>query len=267
MANSRNPALTMDQTRIMKKRFDRRVVTGPWVDWKLPCASGKKNNSRMHTTAERPMHRPNSDVSMSKVSSRVADWVNRVRFLQMSFSSAFRFHAFLLVLPLLLPAQGVRRDSQPSPKFTQRVQKQIAHEILMLPYYGVFDVIGYKIEGYNVALFGHVVNPTLKSDAEHAVRKIEGVEKIDNHIEILPLSPLDDGLRRRLFRAIYGYPALQRYGVGSNRPIHIIVDHGNVTLEGAVDSIGDKNLVTIRANGIPDVFSVTNNLQTPSKRH
>ena len=175
--------------------------------------------------------------------------------------------AFVVVAGLAAAPASPQRKSQPSPKFTQHAEKQIRHEILMLPYYDVFDVIGFKLDGYNVTLFGHVVNATLKSDAEHAIRKIEGIEKINNQIEILPPSPMDDGLRRQLFRAIYGYPPLQHYGVGSNRPIHIIVDRGHVILEGFVDSAGDRNIVNIRANGVPGVFSVTNNLQVPAKKH
>lgn len=175
--------------------------------------------------------------------------------------------AILVILSLgLNGALGSQRDSEPSPKFTQRVQKQVTHEILMLPYYGVFDVIGFKVEGYNVTLFGHVAHATLKSDAEHAIKKIEGVEKINNQIEILPVSLMDDRLRHQIFRAIYSYGPLQRYGVGSNRPIHIIVENGHVTLEGVVDSTGDRNLVNIRANQVPGVFSVTNNLEVPGKR-
>jgi hyperosmotically inducible periplasmic protein len=159
-----------------------------------------------------------------------------------------------------------QKHSQPSAKFTQRVQKQVTHEILMLPYYGEFDAIGFKIDGYDVTLFGHVLRPSLKSEAEYSVRKIEGVEKVNNQIEVLPPSPMDDDLRRRLFRAIYGYAPLQRYGVGSNRPIHIIVDRGHVALEGVVDSAGDKNMVGIRANGVPGVFSVKNNLAVGSNK-
>lgn len=137
----------------------------------------------------------------------------------------------------------------------------------MLPYYDVFDVIGFKVEGYNVTLYGHVAHATLRSDAEHAIKKIEGIENINNQIEILPVSLMDDRLRRQLFHAIYHYAPLQRYGVGSNRPIHIIVDRGHVTLEGIVDSTGDRNLVNIRANQVPGVFSVTNNLQVPNGKH
>lgn len=176
-----------------------------------------------------------------------------------------RFISAFLILALGFSAWG-QQTSQPPAKFTQRVQKQVTHEILMLPDYNEFDAIGFKVEGYEVTLFGHVVHAWLKSDAEHAIKKIEGVERINNQIEILPPSPMDDRLRRQLFRAIYGYAPLQRYGVGSNRPIHIIVDRGHVILEGVVDSTGDRNLVNIRANGVPGIFSVTNNLEVPGKK-
>ena len=176
------------------------------------------------------------------------------------------FAAILFFSMALAPFSWAQKNSKPPANFTQRVQKQVTHEILMLPRYDEFDAIGFKVEGYDVILFGHVYHATLKSDAEHVIKKIEGVEKVINNIEILPPSPMDDRLRLQLFRAIYGYGPLQRYGVGSNRPIHIIVDRGHVTLEGAVDSTGDKNLVNIRANQVPGVFSVTNNLQVPSRK-
>jgi len=132
---------------------------------------------------------------------------------------------------------------------------------VMLPYLGVFDNLAYKVDGYNVTLMGQVTRPTLKSDAENVVKGIEGVEHVDNQIQVLPLSPIDDQLRRRLYRAIYGYPALQKYALGVQQPIRIIVNKGHVTLEGVVDSEGDKNIANIRANGVAGVFSVTNNLQ------
>ena len=131
----------------------------------------------------------------------------------------------------------------------------------MLPYFGVFDNIAYKVDGYNVTLLGQVSRPTLKSDAENVVKKIEGVEKVDNQIEVLPTSPNDDRLRLELYRAIYGYPALQKYALGVQKPIRIIVKNGNVTLEGVVDSEADKNIANILAKGVSGAFSVTNNLQ------
>jgi len=148
-----------------------------------------------------------------------------------------------------------------SPRAQERIQKEVRHELLMLPYFGVFDNIAYKVDGYNVTLLGQVVRPSLKSDAENAVKHIEGVEHVDNQIDVLPPSPMDDRLRLRLFQAIYGYPALQRYALGVQKPIRIIIKNGHVTLEGVVDSEGDKNLAGLRANGVSGTFSVTNNLQ------
>ena len=130
----------------------------------------------------------------------------------------------------------------------------------MLPYLDVFDNLAYKVDGYNVTLFGQVTRPVLKSDAENVVKKIEGVEKVDNQIEVLPPSPMDDQLRLRLYRAIYGYAPLQKYALGVLKPIRIIVKGGHVTLEGVVDNASDKNVAGLRANGVPGVFSITNNL-------
>ena len=131
----------------------------------------------------------------------------------------------------------------------------------MLPYFGVFDYIAFKVDGGNVTLLGQVVRPTLKSDSENAVKHIEGVEKVNNQIEVLPPSSMDDQLRIALFRAIYQYPALQKYELGVQKPIRIIVKSGRVTLEGIVDSDADKNLANLRANTVPGIFGVTNNLQ------
>ena len=166
----------------------------------------------------------------------------------------------LLALITLGNAQDVQRD-QPSAKSQERIVKEVRHELLMLPYFGVFDYIAFKVEGYNVTLLGQVVRPTLKSDAENAVKHIEGVERVDNQIEVLPPSPMDDRIRQRLFRAIYQYSALQKYELGVQKPIRIIVKNGHVTLEGVVDNDADKNLAGIRANGVSGTFSVTNNLQ------
>src|SRR5256885_11283791 len=146
-----------------------------------------------------------------------------------------------------------------SAKSQDRITREVRHELLMLPYFGVFDYIAFKVEGYNVTLLGQVVRPSLKSDAENAIKHIEGIEKVDNQIEVLPPSSMDDRLRLRLFRAIYGYPALQKYELGVQKPIRIIVKSGRVTLEGVIDSEGDKNLAGMRANGVSVTFSVTNN--------
>ncbi|HEY6388040.1 MAG TPA: BON domain-containing protein [Candidatus Acidoferrum sp.] len=131
----------------------------------------------------------------------------------------------------------------------------------MLPYYSVFDNLGYRVEGGKALLEGQVVRPSLKSDAEAVVKNVPGVATVVNNIEVLPPSPMDDQLRRALYRAIYGDPALSRYGYSAVPSIHIIVKNGNVALEGVVDSETDKNLAGLGANGVPNVFSVKNNLR------
>jgi len=150
--------------------------------------------------------------------------------------------------------------TQNEPKPANKLVKEVRHELVMLPYYSVFDNLSYKVEGDKVVLMGQVVRPTLKSDAEAVVKSIGGVSKVENQIEVLPTSPMDDQSRRSLYRAIYGDAGLFRYGVASVPSIHLIVKNGHVTLEGVVDSEADKNLAGIRANGVPNVFSVTNNL-------
>ncbi|PYV35678.1 MAG: transport-associated protein [Acidobacteria bacterium] len=166
---------------------------------------------------------------------------------------------FLVLAPALaLPAQTRREVPE---RATERIQREVRHEILMLPYYGVFDNISYKVEGYNVTLMGQVVRPTLKTDVARVVKRIEGVEKVDNQIEVLPVSPMDDQLRLRLYRAIYGFGALERYALPVVKPIRIIVKNGNVVLEGVVDSEADKNMVNLRAKSVSDVFSVTDHLR------
>jgi hyperosmotically inducible protein len=164
----------------------------------------------------------------------------------------------LSLAPLSAVAQS---GQQPPPRSQDRIAKEVRHELLMLPYFGVFDSIAYKVDGGTVTLLGQVVRPTLKSDAENVVKHIEGVDHVDNQIEVLPPSPMDDRIRLELFRAIYQYPALQRYELGVQKPIRIIVKNGRVTLEGVVDNEADKNMAGIRANGVSGVFSVTNNLQ------
>jgi hyperosmotically inducible protein len=143
-----------------------------------------------------------------------------------------------------------------------RIAKEVRHELVMLPYYGVFDDIAFRLEGGNVTLLGQVTRPTLKSDAGNVVKRVEGVTHVDNQIEVLPLSPMDNQIRLAEYRAIYGDPMLStRYGFRALPSIHIIVKNGQVTLEGVVANKADKDLVNIRANGVPNVFSVVNKLQ------
>jgi hyperosmotically inducible protein len=141
------------------------------------------------------------------------------------------------------------------------LENHVRHELVMLPYLNVFDDISFRVDGSTVTLFGEVTRPVVKSDAEHAVKHVEGVTRVENQIEVLPLSSFDDGIRLRTARAIYGYPALQRYGMGTQPSIHIIVKNGNVTLLGFVSTDMDKQLAYMRANGVPGVFAVNNQLQ------
>jgi len=164
--------------------------------------------------------------------------------------------AMALAVPALLPAAD---------KYKGDLTQEVRHELLMLPYYSIFDNLSYRVDGTTVTLFGEVTRPTLKSDAMNTVRRIEGVTKVNNEIEVLPLSPMDDRIRLATYRAIYGYGPLQRYALGSQPSIHIIVKNGNVVLSGVVANEGDKNIANIRANGVPGVFSVANDLRVERK--
>jgi len=141
-----------------------------------------------------------------------------------------------------------------------RIAREVRHELVMLPYYGVFDNLAFTVNGGTVTLLGQVTRPTLKSDAENVVKRIEGVTRVENKIEVLPLSDMDWQTRRAEFRAIYSDPSFTKYAYQAIPPIHIVVDNGHVTLVGVVESEADKNLAGIRANQVPGVFSVTNNL-------
>ncbi len=123
------------------------------------------------------------------------------------------------------------------------------HELVMLPYYGVFDNLAYKVDGYKVTLLGAVTRPTLKTDADAAVKRIEGVESVNNQIEVLPLSPNDDRIRMAVYRTVYRQASLSRYALQAIPPIHIIVKNGNVRLEGVVATEADKNLAGARVKG------------------
>lgn len=139
--------------------------------------------------------------------------------------------------------------------------KEVRHQLVMLPYLTVFDNLEYKVDGTKVTLLGQVTRPSLKEDAERAVKSVEGVTEVDNQIQALPPSPMDDQIRHAEFRAIYGFPSLSRYSWGAIPQIHIVVDSGHVTLYGIVDNQADKDTAGLRANTVPNVFSVTNNLQ------
>jgi len=154
------------------------------------------------------------------------------------------------------------QNAMASARETETIDKQVRHELNMRPYVNVFDYMTFTVDtNNNVTLNGAVTNPVVKSDAGSVVKRIEGVEHVNNQIQVLPLSPMDDGLRVRLFRTIYGYPTLQKYALGVNKSIRIIVDNGHVTLMGVVDNEMDRNIAGIRANGVPGIFSVDNQLR------
>ncbi|MBV8730299.1 MAG: BON domain-containing protein [Acidobacteriia bacterium] len=139
--------------------------------------------------------------------------------------------------------------------------REVRHQLVLLPYYGVFDNLAFRVDGSTVTLLGQVTQPVLKDDAQRAVKGIEGVTRVDNQIEVLPLSPMDDQIRRAEFRAIYSSPGFEKYAFQAVPPIHIIVKNGQVTLEGVVGNEMDKVLANTRANTVPGVFAVTNDLR------
>ena len=179
---------------------------------------------------------------------------NRTRF-------AKALAALLLTIPVITLA-GVPQSAkdQKETRSNQNLVREVRHQLLLLPYYSVFENLAFRIDGDRVTLEGQVTRPTLKSDAEAAVKSIEGVSGVTNNIEVLPPSSMDDQLRRALYRAIYGDPSLSKYSWSSVASIHIIVKNGRVALEGVVDNETDKNLAGLRANGVLNVFEVKNNL-------
>jgi hyperosmotically inducible protein len=143
-----------------------------------------------------------------------------------------------------------------------QLERQIRHELIMLPYYTIFDNLEFQLkEDGTVVLSGQVVWAYLKDDAEYAVKQIKGVNKVINNIEILPLSRYDNIIRRREFYAIYSGIGFERYAIQAVPPIHIIVDNGDVTLKGVVADEYDKKVAGIEANTVPQVFHVTNDLR------
>ena len=144
---------------------------------------------------------------------------------------------------------------------SQEMERKVRHELIMLPYYGVFDNLTFQMNDGVVTLAGQVTRPALRSDAENVVKRIEGVERVVNNIGVLPLSSFDDSIRLRALRSIYGSTALSRYGWVPNSPVRIIVKHGQMILEGVVANENDKNVAFLKANGVSGTFKVTNNLR------
>jgi len=189
-----------------------------------------------------------------------------------NFAASLLMWIFVLAMGLGLSAASgfaavpaSNRNQSPSGTQTSEawLANQVRHQLVMLPWYSVFDNLEYSVQGNKIVLAGQVVRPVLKDEAASAVKHIDGVQEVDNQIEVLPVSNFDDQIRRAELREIYSFPSLQRYALGTIPGIHIIVNNGHVTLEGAVDNSTDKNLAGLRANSVPNVFSVTNNLRVP----
>ena len=163
-------------------------------------------------------------------------------------------------------AQGTVPPDRGSQNYEKWLTREAGHELIQVPWLSVFDNLQYSVSGTEITLSGQVWQPVTKDDAQNAVKRIEGVTKVINNIEVLPLSPMDDQIRRAEYRAIYGEPALQRYAMGVLPSIHIIVKGGHVTLVGTVDNQMDKNVAEIRAKSVPNVFSVDDQLQVRAAR-
>jgi len=182
--------------------------------------------------------------------------------------NVYRFKSALILLSLLLELGGTATYARASTQESTRsdLQRKIRKELVTLPYYGVFDNLAYKVDGNTVTLYGKVVRPTTRSDAERRVERLRGVSRVVNNIEVLPLSSFDDSLRRQTYRAIYRTAGLYRYLLGANPSIHIIVDRGHIELEGVVSNQGDAQLAYMAARGVSGAFSVTNNLRVERRR-
>ena len=179
-----------------------------------------------------------------------------------------KFAALVAALALTVSAAAAAPSGAAAQGFgQQQLAKKVRKELVTLPYYGVFDNLAYEINGDTVTLHGQVVRPTTRGDAERRVKQIAGVRQVINRIEVLPLSSFDDSIRVRTYRALFGWNSpLFRYGRGVNPSIHIVVNRGNVALEGVVANEGDRNLAYMRAMSVPGVFSVTNNLRVENAR-
>ncbi len=168
-----------------------------------------------------------------------------------------------MLIPSLVATIGLAADKSAESAEAKMI-RQVRHELIMLPYYGVFDNLSFKLNGRTVTLMGQVVRPSLKPDSARVVKDVDGVESVVNEIEVLPTSPNDDRIRLATYRAIYNDNMLYRYGLQAVPPIHIIVRNGNVILVGIVANQADKNVAGIRASGVSGSFSVKNELLVES---
>jgi len=180
-------------------------------------------------------------------------------------------HLFAIVLILAAPSlraqhPAAAKPATATPKAEENeLSHEIRHQLFVLPYYSVFDYISFSLDGGKVTLTGYVLRPTLRANAEAAVKSLEGVSSVRNLIEVLPKSPSDDDSRRAVYRSIFEDSTLQRYAVSEVPVIHILLRNGEVTLEGVVSTDAEKNLVSTRASGVSGVTSVKNNISVRPK--
>ena len=180
--------------------------------------------------------------------------------------STIKGKVLALVAALAIGTSAVVAAPVSSPQGDARMANKVRKELVTLPYYGMFDNLAYKIEGSTVTLYGQVVDAVTRKDAENRVKRIEGVERVINTIQVLPVSGFDNTIRVRTYRAIARQGGLYRYFMGANPSIHIIVNRGRVTLEGVVSNRMDSQLAYMAARQVPGVFEVTNNLRVENER-
>jgi osmotically-inducible protein OsmY len=174
--------------------------------------------------------------------------------------------ALAALLVSALPAVAAQKAKPKTPAEAEvRLGEEVHHILVTEPFYTLFDILGYKVEGATVTLTGQVSRPTLKIDAVRDVRGIRGVETVNDQIEVLPNSPNDDRIRRAEYRAIYSAPGMEKYAIQALPPIHIIVKNGHVTLIGTVLDEADKTMINMRALGVHGAFSVDNELKVERK--
>lgn len=169
-------------------------------------------------------------------------------------------HIFLAAALAVGSAGLAFADSASNPNTETRLPGEVRHQLAMIPQVTVFDNLAYRVDGGTVTLYGQVRNAFIKDEAQNSVKHLEGVERINNQIEVLPASFSDDRIRRQMVRAIYN-SSMVNYALQPEAPIRIIVKNGHVDLEGVVRTKMDKTLAFIHANEVPGVFSVQNNLQ------
>lgn len=170
-----------------------------------------------------------------------------------------------LVLTLFM-AVSVFAGTQGNSPDEAKISQEVRHQVLMTPYYSVFDIIEYAVDDGTVTLRGWTLEPGVKRDVEAEVKKIDGVQKVVNQIKEEPAGGSDQQIREAEYRSIYGFSSLYKYAWGAVPAIHIIVHQGRVELYGIVDNEADKNMILMRAKQVPGTFGVEDHLQVAQEK-